>query len=150
MDGAYISALSALAGSAVGAFSSFATTWLTQNAKYKQDQRDKALERCEKIYSEFINDAAEAFADAIGHELEDPANLVKIFSIVGRMRLFASEEIIKEAETVMSKIIATYKAPVRPFKDFSERDVSDVDLMGRFSDACRKDLSLLKPRASNG
>ena len=69
MDVGYISALSALAGSAIGALASLATTWLTQNSQMRITLRTQDRARREALYSEFIREASKLFADAITHEL---------------------------------------------------------------------------------
>ena len=72
MDSAYLSALSALAGSATGAFSSFATSWLTQYSQERTQRAAQAMARREHLYGEFIEEASKLYTDAISHELDDP------------------------------------------------------------------------------
>ena len=57
MDAAYLSAFSALAGSAIGALSSLATTWLTQNAQSRLAHLNQQRTKREALYSDFIDDA---------------------------------------------------------------------------------------------
>ena len=56
MDNAYVSALAALAGSAIGAIASFATTWLTQHGQARAQRVAQAIARREHLYSEFIDE----------------------------------------------------------------------------------------------
>ena len=64
MDASYISAVSALAGSAIGALASLTTTWLTQHAQSRTTQRLQHRARREALYGEFICEASKLFADA--------------------------------------------------------------------------------------
>jgi hypothetical protein len=76
MEAGYISALAALAGSAIGALASFATTWLVQHSQTRASQRAQDRARCEALYGEFIREASRLFGDAFEHALdsaEEPA-----------------------------------------------------------------------------
>ena len=78
MDVADISAFSALAGSAIGALSSLATTWLTQNAQHGLAHLNQQRAKREVLYSEFIDEASRLFTDALSHEMEDLSKLVHL------------------------------------------------------------------------
>lgn len=82
MDAAYVSALSALAGSAIGAMASFATTWLTQHSQERATLLVQDRARREALYGEFIREASTLFGDAFRHDLDDPAKLVNLYAIV--------------------------------------------------------------------
>lgn len=69
MDAGYISATSALAGSAIGALSSLMATWLTQHSQTLQTRRLQDRTRRETLYGDFIREASKLFADACEHEL---------------------------------------------------------------------------------
>ena len=101
MDNAYLSAISALAGSAIGGLATFATTWLTQHAQTRAQRVTQATARQEHLYSEFIDEAAKSITDALTHELDDPAKIVRLYALVGKLRLFASANVVSHAEEVM-------------------------------------------------
>ena len=111
MDTTYFSAVAALAGSAIGALASVATTWVTQFTQARAMQRLQDRARREALYSEFIREASKLFADAFEHELDDPAKLVQLYAIVNTIRLFGQPRTLEEAERVMNQIGATYFAP---------------------------------------
>ena len=74
MEAAYLSALSALAGSAIGATASLTTTWLTQRYQERSQRMAQERARRERIFGEFIDQASQLYADALSHTpLEDPA-----------------------------------------------------------------------------
>ena len=95
MDAALLSAFSALAGSAIGALSSLATTWMTQNAQNRTTYLNQQRAKREALYSEFIDEASRLFTDALSHEMEDLSKLVHLYSIQNKIRLFASQEIME-------------------------------------------------------
>ena len=104
MDATYFSAVVALAGSAIGALASVATTWVTQFSQARAMQRMQDRARREALYSEFIREASKLFADAFEHELDDPAKLVQLHAIVNTIRLFGQPRTLEEAERVMIQI----------------------------------------------
>jgi hypothetical protein len=55
VDGAHLSAISALSGSAIGALASLGTTWLTQHHQNEARRRAQEHARRERIFAEFID-----------------------------------------------------------------------------------------------
>jgi hypothetical protein len=108
MNSAYISAIAALAGSGIGAVASFATTWLTQDAQERTRRVAQRVTRREHLYGEFIEEASRLFTDALTHELDDPSKFVRLYAMVGRLRLLAPANVIASAEQVMQHIVETY------------------------------------------
>jgi hypothetical protein len=143
MEAASISALSALAGSAIGALSSLVTTWLTQNAQSRLAHLNQQRAKREALYSEFIDEASRLFTDALSHEMEDISKVVHLYSIQNKIRLFASQEIVDRAREVVDAIIAAYYAPSRKFTRADEIiGHNELDVLGAFSESCRADLGL--------
>jgi hypothetical protein len=141
MDVGYISALSALAGSAIGALASLATTWLTQHSQTRVMQRVQDRARREALYSEFIREASKLFADAMTHELDDPAKLVELYAIASRIRLFGAPQTLEEAERVVTQIGAAYFAPNKDLRLLANMAKgTELDLLFAFSNACRAEL----------
>ena len=97
MNAGYISALAALAGSAIGALASFATTWMTQRFQDRAQRLAQTLARRERLYGDFIDEASRLFGDAFTHQLEDPSKMVALYAIRSKLMLFASPAIIAEA-----------------------------------------------------
>jgi hypothetical protein len=143
MDAAYISALSALAGSAIGALSSLATTWLAQNAQNRLAYLNQRRAKREALYSEFIDEASRLFTDALSHEMEDLSKVVHLYSIRHKIKLFAPQEIVDRSREVVDAIIAAYYAPSRKFTRAEEIiGHNELDVLGAFSDSCRADLGV--------
>jgi hypothetical protein len=142
MEAAYISALAALAGSAIGALASFATTWVTQHGQERATQRVQDRARREALYGEFIREASTLFGDAFRHELDDPAKLVNLYAIVSKIRLFGEPRTLDEAERVMRRIGETYFAPNQDLAAFADiRHAGELDPLCEFSNACREELA---------
>jgi hypothetical protein len=101
MNPAYISALSALFGSAIGAFASLATTWLTQRHQDEVRQRAQVNIRRERVFVEFIDLSSKAFVDALQRtSIQDTSQIMPLYATMGKLRLFASARTIEAAERV--------------------------------------------------
>ena len=143
MEAAYLSALSALAGSAIGATASLTTTWLTQRYQERSQRMAQERARRERIFGEFIEQASQLYADALSHTpLEDPARLVPLYATIGKLRLFASEHTIAAADAVMARIVETYYSPNLDFtaRPSPQVQVGDFDILRAFTEACRAEL----------
>ena len=135
-----MSAIAALAGSAIGALASFATTWLTQHSQERAQRSAQAMALRQRLYGEFIEEASKLFTDALTHELDDPSKFVRLYAVVGKLRLFAAANVISRAEEVMQLIVETYHQPNRDFRNPQESQEADVDVLRAFSEACREEL----------
>jgi hypothetical protein len=142
MNDAYTSGIAALAGSAIGALASFATTWLTQHAQERTQRFAQAMALRQQLYGEFIEEASKLFTDALTHQLDDPSKFVRLYALVGKLRLFAAANVVSRAEEVMQRIGETYNLPNRDFGNPEDRHERDVDVLRAFSEACREDLQV--------
>ena len=140
MNNAYMSAIAALAGSAVGALASFATTWLTLHSHERAERFAQAMIRRERLYGEFIEEASKLFTDALTHQLDEPSKFVRLYALVGNLRLCASADVIVKAEEAMHLIFETYNRPNIDFRNLEVRQERDTDVLRAFSEACREDL----------
>jgi hypothetical protein len=141
MNTAYISAFAALAGSAIGAFASFATTWLTQHRQERVTRRAQEMSRRERLYGEFVDEASRLLADALSHHLEDMSKMVPFYATMGKLRLFAPANVLARADDVMGQIVEIYDLPNADFRNPTDRPAQDrVDIVRAFCEACREDL----------
>jgi hypothetical protein len=140
MNSAYVSALAALAGSAIGAFASLATTWLTQRFQDRTQRRAQEISRREKLFGDFIDEASKMVADAMMHSLDDPSKLVPLYAIKGRMRLFASDRTTTAADAVMKRIVHTYYTPNADFHKNEPGASETLTFLDDFIEACRSEL----------
>ena len=141
MNPAYISALAALAGALIGGLTSFATSWLTQRAQLRHAHREADRAKLEALYSDFIGEASRLYGDALTHQSEEITEFVRLYAMVGRMRLVSGQPVIDAAMRVQDTIIATYLAPNRTLHEFMDSaQKGEMHLLTEFGDACRKDL----------
>ena len=140
MDGAYLSALVALAGSSIGAFASFATTWLNQSYQQRVQRRSNEMSRRERIFGEFIDEASKVYGDAMENNLTDSGKLVKLYSIKNRMKLFSGDEVIARADEVLQTIVNRYSLEKVDFSHLDAKKLPEYDLLYGFTEACRKEI----------
>ncbi len=142
MNPAYISALAALAGAAIGGLTSFATSWLTQRTQLRHAHREAERVELETLYSDFITEASRLFADALTHQTDEITGLVGLYAMVGRMRLIADEAVILAATRVEDTIIETYLGRNRTLDELMDyAHQGGLSFLTQFSEACRKDLA---------
>ena len=146
MDLAYVSALAALAGSAIGGATSLGASWLTQRTQVRAEEVAHDIARREDLYNDFIEEASKLYADALEHDKADTSKLVRLYALVSRMRVRSLPAVIEIADRVMQTIIETYFKPNITLRELSEtlKDRSAIDPLREFSDACRGELQRLR------
>jgi hypothetical protein len=148
MEVAYVSALSALAGSIVGGLTTGYTNWLSQRAQVRAGRLEHDLGRRQDLLREFAAAAAKAYGDAMVHNEPNIAELVDLYAMISRMRILAMPRSVACAEALMRKIVETYFEPnwtARSFRDLLESNSPGVDPLREFSEAAREELSALAP-----
>ncbi|MGB3552023.1 MAG: hypothetical protein WA993_15125 [Candidatus Binatus sp.] len=146
MNSQYFSAFAALAGSVIGGFMMLASSWLSQKAQARAAELAHHRTRREELYADFIEVSARLYADALGHNEAELAKLVKLYALIGRMRVLSSPKIVEAAQNVANTIIETYQAPNKTFRDLKGVVNSDaIDPLRAFSETCRDELRISGP-----
>ena len=145
MASAYLPAVAALAGSAIGGLTSLASAWLTQN---HQDRAKGILQdksRRQKLYKQFIDEASKLYADALAHDEAEVAALVSVYALISQMRVLSSAAVVEAAEAVVRMIVETYFAPNKTFPEVRKLVNSHaIDPVRAFADECRAEMRALK------
>ena len=147
MDVAYVSAISALAGSVIGGLTSGYTTWLTQRSQARAGMVAHDLARREDLIRDFIVTASKMYGDALVNSEPKMPEIVDLYAMVSRMRVNAMPRSVMCAEKVMDSIIETYFAPNRTIADLREivKGGQGVDPLKDFSEAAREELRAFAP-----
>ena len=141
MDGAYISALAALAGTAIGGLTSFATSWITQQAQARAQRLAAERDARAALFGRFLDEAAKLYSDALQNRRDEISGLVGIYALTNRIRLMSSPQVVEAADTVCRIIIDTYLAPNITMEEMRANWVDGhVDPLRDFSEACRLEL----------
>ena len=142
MDVAYISAISALAGSVIGGLTSGYTTWLTQRSQARAGMVAHDLARREDLVRDFVIAASKTYGDAIVNSEPKLPEIVDLYAMVSRMRVLGMPRSVACADKVMRSIIETYFAPNRTVADLRRlvKDAENVDPLKDFAEAAREEL----------
>ena len=143
MNVGFLSALSALAGSAVGGLSTAAATWLAQRAQSRAGQFAHDLEQREDLYRDFITTAARTYGDALMNTEPEIAHLVALYAMISRMRVLSATRVVTSADQVMTSIIDTYFSPNRSVRELRDliKAGQGIDPLKEFSEAAREELA---------
>jgi len=146
MDVAYISALSALAGSAVGGFTSTVTTWLTQRAQVRAGQLAHEFTRREDLYRDFIIAASKTYGDALVSSEPQLPELVALYAMISRMRVLSRPRTVICADKIMLAIIDTYFSPNRSVRELRDmmKAGTGIDPLKDFSEAAREEVGVFR------
>ena len=144
MDSAIISAMSGLAGAAIGGATSAFSSVLSELTKERRKTAEDSFNRREQVYTEFIKESADHFFDALSREADDPKELVSLYALVARMRLGSPDKVVSAAEAVIVTLQKAYQAPTRSLREVHifAKD-GETDPLLEFSRASREDLTSL-------
>ena len=143
---AALPALSAIAGSLVGALGSTVSVWLAQR---HQDRRALVAQQSaqrEQLYSDFIQESARLLVDAMQHSFEDPTKLIPVYAVLTRIRLNSSAAVVESAEGIIDIILKTYLEANLSAKEIQVRANAHKDYLRDFSIICRGELDALWAR----
>jgi hypothetical protein len=140
IDSTMITGLAAVMGSLAGASASIATTWMTQRSQTKRERYHEEISRREALYGEFIAEGHRLTADAFEHALGRADGLVKIHSILGRIRLVSSDSVVAAAEVCCVFLIDLYSKPVMTMEEIAATIRGSTHPLKEFSIVCREEL----------
>src|SRR5258705_13743369 len=145
MDSGITSALAAVMGASVGGLASLASTWIGERNRNRRDLVQGEIVRRESTYSEFIEKASQLYAASATHRIDDDegevGGLVSLYAVSSRIRLFASDQVILEAEKVVARMMERYgdeKISAEQLRTSALE--SKKDPLKDFSIACRREL----------
>jgi hypothetical protein len=141
VEAAYISALAALAGTAIGGLTSFATSWTTQQAQARAQRLAAERDARAVLFGRFLEEAAKLYSDALQSRQDDMTRLIGIYALTNQIRLISSPQVVDDADTVCRIIIDTYLAPNITMEEMRANWTDrHVDPLRDFSEACRQEL----------
>lgn len=149
MNGEVTSGLAAIMGALVGGLASLTSTWLGERSRQRRDLLQREIVKRETVYSLFIEEASKLFVASATHNVKDDEGAVEgtveLYAVASRIRLFASEQVIKEAENVLDLIIMQYGADNVSAEQLRISAVEKRDdFLKAFSVICRRELQDLQ------
>ncbi len=141
MEAPLITAFAALSGSAIGGAVSFLSSRLAQHTQFRAQLFLQNKSQRERLYGEFIEHASDFYIDALMRNVPDPAKAIRLYALIGRMRVLSAPLIIERAEEVGRLILDAYTEPNKTFGELrSMITEAGWDPLRPFSDACRTEL----------
>ena len=148
MDGGISNGVAAIMGALVGGLASLASTWVSERTRHRRDLLQREITKRETTYSDFIDHASKLYVTSATHNLNDTeANLeaelegaVSLYGIASRIRLFASDRVIREAEAVLDLILMQFGAENISVDELREKKLNERDPLKAFSISCRREL----------
>jgi hypothetical protein len=144
MDVAYISALSALAGSVVGGLTSGFTNWLSQRSQAHTEQLNRDRSRRQELYKDFIIAASKAYTGAVMSSEPKFEDLIALYGMLSRMRTMSSSAIVTSAERILLETTSAYSQPNQTLPELSEllKSGTGIDPLKDFAEAVRAEYGL--------
>lgn len=144
MDSPTISAVAALAGAAIGGFTSLGASWLTQQTQAKIQARAHKLSQREGLYKNFIEKASTAYADSLTRQASNLAQvtqLVDLYAMVSMIRVISSAPVLERADRLVRFIADSYLTPNKSSQELhGMMESGAIDVLRDFSEACRAEL----------
>jgi hypothetical protein len=144
-DAAYLSALSALAGSLVGGLTSGLTTWLSVRNQARAGRLAHALSQRDDLFKDFIVAASKAYGEAMLTNEPQMRDLVALYAMISRMRVLSPTRTIACAQKVVEATVDTYFAPNKTIQELHTlmKSTAGIDPLKDFSEAAREELQAL-------
>ena len=109
MDSTLTSVLAALGGSVIGASTPVLSNFVLQRSVTQRELTNREIAQREELYSEFIRQGTACYAKALSQSLENIDEIVAMYALVNRIRLFASDSVLEAAEAFVKKLVETYR-----------------------------------------
>jgi hypothetical protein len=144
MSGAELSALSALAGSALGGITPLVSNYFIQRGQTQRELLSRELADRQTLYSEFIQFATKVYVNATTRQLDNMDDLIALYALVSRIRLFASTPVIEAAEEFALRVTKRYGEKDISFEDLRVATLAPhVDPLNVFSTRCREEIRIV-------
>jgi hypothetical protein len=144
LEPAVLTALSAILGSAVGGSATIATAWLTQRTQGRRQRIDAEIRAREQLYVEFIEEGSRILVDALDHQFQSPERLAPLYSVVNRIRLRGSDDVLAAAERAVTRIVEHCFEPRLSPEEMRQAVLARTeDPLKDFGEACRQELQML-------
>src|SRR6201997_1554323 len=108
MDNTLTGILAALGGSVIGATTPVLSNFVLQRSVAQRELTNRELAQREELYSEFIRQGTGCYAKALSQSLENIDEIVAMYALVNRIRLFASNSVLEAAEAFVKKLVARF------------------------------------------
>jgi hypothetical protein len=141
MDNTLTSVLAALGGSVIGASTPVFSNFVLQRSVTRREMTNREIAQREELYSQFIQQGTLCYAKALSQSLDNLDEIVAMYALVNRIRLFASASVLEAAEAFVKKLVERFGE-----KNMSLDEIKSValeqhaDPLNDFALKCRAEL----------
>jgi len=151
MDNTLTSVLAALAGSIVGATTPVISNFVLQRSLAQRELTNREIAQREELYAEFIRQGTACYAKALGQNLENIDEIVAMYALVNRIRLFASASVLEAAEAFVKKVVMKFGEGRLSIEQLKTAALEQhADPLSDFALKCRAELRMVYERAATG
>ena len=151
MDSTLTGVLAALGGSVIGASTPVLSNFVLQRSLTQREMTNREIAQREELYSEFIRQGTVCYAKALSENLRSIDEIVGMYALVNRIRLFASEEVLIAAEDFVKKLVETYDESNMSIDQMKAVALEQhADPLSDFALKCRSELRTVYARATRG
>ena len=149
MDNTLTSVLAALGGSVIGATTPVLRNFVLQRRLTQRELTNREIVQREELYSEFIRQGTSCYAKALSQSLESLDEIVAMYAMVNRIRLFASGSVLDAAEAFVKKLVEKYGETNMSIDQIKSVALEQhADPLNDFALKCRAELREVYERAS--
>jgi len=149
MDSTLTSVLAALGGSIIGASTPVLSNFVLQRSLTQRELTNREIAQREELYSEFISRGTSCYAKALSQSLENIDEIVAMYALVNRIRLFASGSVLEAAESFVKKLVERYGEQNMSIDQIKSVAMEEhADPLNDFALKCRAELREVYERAT--
>jgi hypothetical protein len=149
MDSTLTSVLAALSGSVIGASTPVLSNFVLQRSVAQRELTNREIAQREELYSEFIRQGTVCYAKALSQNLQNIDEIVAMYALVNRIRLFASRSVLDAAEAFVRKLVGTYSEKNMTIEQIESAVLDQhANPMSEFALKCRAELREVYARGS--
>jgi hypothetical protein len=152
MDNTLTSVLAALSGSVIGASTPVLSNFVLQRSVAQRELTNREIAQREELYSEFIRQGTAYYAKALSQSLEnieEIEEIVAMYALVNRIRLFASRSVLDAAEAFVKRLVAKYGEKNMTIEQITSVALEQhADPLNDFALKCRAELRDVYARGS--
>ena len=151
MDSTLTSVLAALGGSAIGATTPVISNFLLQRSITQRELISRAIAQREELYAKFISEGSACYAKAMSQDMHTMDEVVALYALVNRIKLFATEDVLKAAEVFVKQVVEKYGEENMTISQITSlAREQKLDPLGDFALKCRAELRLAYSSAGWG
>jgi hypothetical protein len=144
-DPEVVTTLYNLASTLVVVSATVAVAWITQKSLHRRELVRDDIRMRQELYGEFLAECAKLLVDALQHSLERPETFVPVYGLINRIRLCATQPVLRQAEELVLRITDQYFSNNLSVGELRELTHSgESDALKPFGDACRAELKSIR------